>query len=65
MPDEKKLTVMTSKKNLSRRQFINSAALTSLAFTIVPRHVLGGPGYTAPSDKLNIAYIGCGTQGDP
>jgi len=54
---------MTSKKNLSRRQFINSAALTSLAFTIVPRHVLGGPGYTAPSDKLNIAYIGCGTQG--
>jgi hypothetical protein len=63
MPDEKKLTVMTSKKNLSRRQFINSAALTSLAFTIVPRHVLGGPGYTAPSDKLNIAYIGCGTQG--
>jgi hypothetical protein len=25
--------------------------------------VLGGPGFIAPSDKLNLAYIGCGTQG--
>ena len=30
---------------------------------IVPRHVLGGPGYTAPSDKLNIAGIGVGGMG--
>jgi predicted dehydrogenase len=30
---------------------------------IVPRHVLGGPGYQAPSDKLNIAVVGCGGQG--
>ena len=29
----------------------------------MPRHVIGGPGYIAPSDKLNLAYIGCGTQG--
>jgi len=48
---------------LSRRQFIDSTAKASLAFTIVPRHVLGGPGFTAPSDQLTIAYIGCGTQG--
>ncbi|MEZ5069622.1 MAG: Gfo/Idh/MocA family oxidoreductase, partial [Bacteroidales bacterium] len=33
------------------------------AFTIVPRHVLGGPGYTAPSDLPNIAGIGFGSQG--
>jgi len=33
------------------------------AFTIVPPHVLGGMKFTAPSDKLNVAYIGCGTQG--
>ncbi|AXY72844.1 gfo/Idh/MocA family oxidoreductase [Paraflavitalea soli] len=51
------------KRSISRRQFIDTTAKASLAFTIVPRHVLGGPGYIAPSDKLNLAYIGCGTQG--
>jgi len=45
-----------------RREFLATAA-AGLALTIVPRHVLGGPGYTAPSDKLTLAYIGCGTQG--
>ena len=30
---------------------------------IVPRHVLGGPGYQAPSDTLNIAVVGVGGQG--
>ena len=54
---------MTRKKNIHRREFIGSAAKASLAFTIIPRHVLGGPGFIAPSDKLNLAYIGCGTQG--
>lgn len=33
------------------------------AFSIVPRHVLGGPGFVAPSEKITLAYIGCGTQG--
>jgi predicted dehydrogenase len=33
------------------------------AFTIVPRHVLGGIGYTVPSEKLNIAGIGVGNRG--
>jgi hypothetical protein len=54
---------MTAKKNFNRREFIGTAAAASVAFTILPRHVLGGPGYIAPSDKINIAYIGCGTQG--
>ena len=48
---------------MKRREFIGSAAVASLGFTIVPRHVLGGQGFVAPSDKLNLAYIGCGTQG--
>lgn len=48
---------------LNRRKFISTAATASIGFTILPRHVLGGPGYTSPSDKINIAYIGCGTQG--
>src|SRR5262249_54038940 len=29
----------------------------------LPRHVLGGPGFVAPSDKIALAYIGTGTQG--
>src|SRR5205823_1512067 len=32
-------------------------------FTIVPRHVLGGAGFVAPSEKITVAHIGCGTQG--
>ena len=36
---------------------------TALAFTIVPRHVLGGSDFVAPSDKLTMVYIGAGTQG--
>ncbi|HLF33784.1 MAG TPA: Gfo/Idh/MocA family oxidoreductase, partial [Cyclobacteriaceae bacterium] len=54
---------MTSKKNISRRQFVGTAAASLAAVTIVPRHVLGGPGYVPPSEKLTLAYIGCGTQG--
>jgi predicted dehydrogenase len=30
---------------------------------ILPRHVLGGAGYPAPSETVNIAVIGCGGQG--
>jgi len=48
---------------MNRRKFLESAAATSAAFTIVPRQVLGGRGYVAPSDKLTLANIGCGTQG--
>jgi hypothetical protein len=54
---------MKSKKHMNRRKFIQDAASASVAFTILPRHVLGGPAYIAPSDQLRIAYIGCGTQG--
>ena len=32
-------------------------------FTIVPRHVLGGPGVVPPSDKITLAHIGTGTEG--
>jgi len=48
--------------NLSRRNFITSAAATA-AFTIVPRHVLAGASHTPPSEKLNIAGIGVGGRG--
>jgi predicted dehydrogenase len=47
---------------ISRRRLLGRAAATA-AFTIVPRHVLGGPAQTAPSEKLNIAGIGVGGRG--
>ncbi len=50
-------------KKTSRREFLQGAAGAATAFTIVPRHVLGGAGRTAPSDKLNIAIIGAGGRG--
>lgn len=50
-------------KNNSRRDFIKGSAVAAAGFMIVPRAVLGGPGYVAPSDKLNIAGIGIGGKG--
>jgi len=52
-----------SPKNFSRRSFIGTSAATAAGFLIVPRHVLGGVGYKAPSDMVNIAGIGVGSQG--
>ena len=48
---------------LTRRKFVRHVATATAAFSIVPRHVLGGPGHTAPSAKLNIAGIGVGGRG--
>jgi len=48
-------------KSVSRRKFLKAATLTVGAFTIVPRHVLGR-GFTAPSDKVTLGFIGCGRQ---
>ena len=55
---------MKKKKSTSeaRREFIKNGLVLS-AITIVPRHVLGGVGFTATSDQLNIAAIGAGGKG--
>ncbi len=45
-----------------RRRFAAAAAAATAA-TILPRHVLGGPGFVAPSDTVNVAVIGVGGQG--
>ncbi|MDR3703452.1 MAG: Gfo/Idh/MocA family oxidoreductase [Candidatus Sulfopaludibacter sp.] len=45
-----------------RRKFLGTAAGVA-AFTILPRRVLGGPGFVAPSDKVTLAHIGVGTEG--
>src|SRR5262245_38809994 len=49
-------------RDFSRRKFIQAGAAAT-AFMIVPRHVLGGAGFVPPSEKITVAYIGCGTQG--
>src|SRR5258708_1593210 len=59
------------KKGITRREFVAesgtvaaAAAFTARGFPmIVPRHVLGGPGYRAPSDVVNFAVAGFGGMG--
>jgi hypothetical protein len=51
------------KIKISRRDFMGAAA-TAAAFTIVPRHVLGGARHVPPSEKLNIAGVGIGGRGE-
>jgi predicted dehydrogenase len=47
--------------SVNRRTFLTAVGASS-AFSIVPRRVLGGPGYIAPSDMILLAQVGCGTQ---
>jgi hypothetical protein len=61
-PKRHRTTRAGNTAGLTRRDFIGGAAAVA-AFTIVPRYVLGGSGYTPPSEKLNIAGIGVGGQG--
>ena len=51
------------KAPFSRRDFVKAAALSGAGMMIVPRHVIGGPGYTAPSDQVNLGIIGAGGKG--
>src|SRR6202012_3157208 len=53
-----------SAHNDSRRRFLKNSLIAASGFYIVPRHVLGGKGYTAPSDKLTIACVGVGGKGE-
>ena len=47
----------------NRRGFLKTLGLGAVAFTIVPRKVLGGNGFVAPSDELTKAIIGVGNMG--
>lgn len=47
----------------SRRKFLKSTFAVAAGFTIIPRHVLGGKGYIAPSDQLTKGIIGVGAMG--
>ena len=50
---------------MPRRAFIKNAGLTAAAFSVVPRFVLGGRGFTPPSDTVYVAGIGVGGEGVP
>ncbi|TKC06042.1 Gfo/Idh/MocA family protein [Pedobacter frigoris] len=56
--------VNNSAPDNSRRNFIKTTALAAAGFMIVPRHVLGGKGFLAPSDRLQVAGIGVGGKGE-
>lgn len=53
----------TTKSSMTRRKFIGSSATAAAAFMIVPRHVIGGKAYQAPSDTINIGCVGVGGKG--
>lgn len=55
---------MKTTSDLSRRTFLKTLGLASAAFTIVPRSVIGGKGFIAPSDKIYVAGIGAGGKGE-
>ena len=48
----------------SRRSFLKTATAAAAGFTIVPRHVLGGVGYLAPSDTVRVIGVGAGGKGE-
>ena len=51
------------KKKIDRRNFLSRSVSAAIAFTIIPRHVLGGPGFMPPSDQLTKGIIGVGGMG--
>src|SRR5882757_517855 len=52
-----------STPNPSRREFLKKGTIAAAGFMIVPRFVLGGKGFIAPSDRLLIAGVGAGGKG--
>jgi predicted dehydrogenase len=53
---------MSTPTPVTRRRFLTTTTAAT-ACTLVPRHVLGGPRFVPPSEKVNMALIGAGGQG--
>ncbi len=47
---------------MDRRNFVKKTAATAAVVTVIPRHVIGGKGFIAPNDRINLGYIGVGKQ---
>jgi predicted dehydrogenase len=54
---------MTGPARLTRRLFLRRSLQTAAGLAIVPRAVLGGRGFTPPSDELTKAVVGVGGMG--
>ncbi len=54
---------MPHSRKISRRHFLKAGAAAAATIAIVPRRVLGGQGYLAPSDTLTRAVVGVGGMG--
>ena len=49
--------------DLTRRQFLNAVGTTAAAVSVLPASVLGRAGEVAPNSRINLAFIGVGSQG--
>ena len=49
-------------RRFSRRGILRTATVAA-TLTMAPRHALGSVGKVAPSEKVNMAFIGTGWQG--
>jgi predicted dehydrogenase len=58
------MSAQEQKNQMSRRCFLGTASAAVAGFSIVPRHVLGGPGKDAPSDTITYGVIGNGGRKD-
>jgi hypothetical protein len=58
-------TIKKTTHGMSRRTFISTGVTALGTFTIIPEHVFAAPqkGMVAPSDKIRLVHIGCGTEG--
>ena len=54
---------MNKRHLFTRRSFLKTSIASLATISIVPRHVLGGPGQTPPSEILTRAVIGTGGMG--
>ncbi len=54
---------MNKNMKFTRRRFLATSITSLTALTFVPRHVLGGAGFTPPSEILTRAVIGTGGMG--
>jgi len=54
---------MSDTNQTSRRKFLRGALIAGAGFTIIPRHVMGGNAFIAPSDQLTKEIIGVGGMG--
>ena len=54
---------MNKRYLFTRRNFLKTTIASMATISIVPRHVLGGPGITPPSEILTRAVIGTGGMG--